>query len=73
MNNISNSATKLVLLFLVIVLGILTLMAGYHAIFTGDFNDACKAIFASFAGALTLLFGYYFNSKGDPNLPYGGK
>jgi steroid 5-alpha reductase family enzyme len=73
MTNITSSASKLVLLFLVLVLGILALIAGYHSVMTGDYNDASKAILASFGGAIIYVFGFYFNSKGDSNLPNAGK
>lgn len=73
MNDISSSASKIVLLFLVFVLGVLALIAGYQSVMTGEFNDASKAILTAFTGALTFVFGFYFNSKGDPTKEYGGK
>lgn len=73
MNRIFESASKMVLLYLVFILGILALAAGGVSVWTGDFNDASKAILASFGGAITFVFGFYFNSKGDPNLPGQGK
>lgn len=73
MNNILGSASKLVLLYLVLILGILGLVAGVHSVLTGQFNDSEKAILVAFTGAVTFVFGFYFNSKGDPNLPNAGK
>ena len=75
MNKILESASKMVLLYLVFILGILALIAGTHSILAGQFDDAAKAILASFGGAITFVFGFYFNSKGDQNsnLPFGGK
>lgn len=73
MQNILSSASKIVLLILVVVLAILALVAGVHAVLTGQFNDAEKNILTAFAAALTFVFGFYFNSKGDPNLPNAGK
>ena len=73
MQNIFQSASKIVLLFLVFILGVLALIAGIHSVLSGEFNDASKAIITSFGGALTFVFGFYFNSKGDQNLPNAGK
>lgn len=73
MKEILSSASKLVLLFLVLILGILAMIAGYHSVMTGEFNDASKAILTAFTGAITFVFGFYFNSKGDPALPNAGK
>ena len=68
-----SSASKIVLLYLVAILGILALVAGTYSVVTGDFNDASKAVMASFGAAITFVFGFYFNSKGDPTLPNAGK
>lgn len=73
MQNIITSASKLVLITLVTVLAILSLVAGIHGVLTGQFNDIEKSILGSFGGALSFVFGFYFNTKGDPNMPYGGK
>lgn len=73
MNKILESASKLVLIYLVFILGILALVAGVMSVWTGDFNDASKAIITAFAGAITFVFGFYFNSKGDTTLPGQGK
>lgn len=73
MTNILQSASKIVLLFLVGILGVLALIAGTHGILTGSFNDAEKAVLTAFTGAVTFIFGFYFNSKGDPALPNAGK
>jgi len=73
MKNITASASKLVLLSLVGVLCILAIVAGIHAVITGQFNDAEKAILVAFTGSITFVFGFYFNSKGDTNLPNAGK
>lgn len=73
MNRILESASKMVLLYLVAILGILALIAGGWSIITGEFNDASKQILVAFAGAITFVFGFYFNSKGDSTLPGQGK
>lgn len=72
-NSITKSASKLVLLFIVAILGILSLAAGFYSIFTQTFGEAAKMIITAFTGAVTFLLGYYFGSKGDSNQPYGGK
>jgi uncharacterized membrane protein YozB (DUF420 family) len=71
--DIFSSASKLVLLALVATLVILALVAGIHSVLTGTFNDAEKAILTAFTAALTFVFGFYFNAKGDPTLPNAGK
>lgn len=72
-NKILESASKMVLLYLVAILGILALIAGGWSIITGEYNDASKAVIVAFSGAVTFVFGFYFNSKGDSNVPNGGK
>lgn len=73
MENILQSASKLVLLYLVGILGILTLVAGIHGVLAGTFTDIEKGIITAFTGAITFVFGFYFNSKGDTTLPNAGK
>lgn len=65
MENIIRSASKLVLLFLVGVLGVLAMVAGGHGVVAGTFNEAEKLILTTFAGAITFVFGFYFGYKGE--------
>ncbi len=73
MNDIFKSASKIVLLALVAVLGLLSIVAGVVSIVTDNFGEASKVILLAFGNALTFVFGFYFNSKGDPNQTFGGK
>lgn len=73
MNKISTSASKLVLLYIVGILGVLTLIAGGFSVVTQTFGDASKVILTAFSGAVTFLFGFYFGSKGEPSEPFAGK
>lgn len=65
MKNITHSASKLVLLYIVAIIGILALIAGAYSILTNTFGEASKIILASFGTVLTLVLGYYFGYKGD--------
>jgi hypothetical protein len=73
MNDITKSASKLVLLYIIGLLGVLSLAAGLFSIFTQTFGEAAKVIITAFVGAVTFLLGYYFGAKGDTTQPYGGK
>lgn len=73
MKNIIQSASKLVLLYVVGILGLLTLFAGAWSVVTGDFGKAAELILGAFASTLTFVLGFYFGSKGDPSEPYAGK
>lgn len=72
-NNITNSASKLVLLFIVAILGLLALFSGVWAVIHGTFGDMEKTIIGLFGTAVTFVLGFYFGSKGDPSLPASGK
>lgn len=63
----------MVLLYIVGVLGLLTLVAGIFSVVTGTFGEAAKIILAAFGVALNFVLGFYFGSKGDPTLPNAGK
>lgn len=69
MNNITKSATKLVLLYIVGILGILALVAGVYSIITETFSEAAKVVIGSFTGSVTFLLGYYFGYKGETANP----
>jgi hypothetical protein len=71
MNDIIKSATKLVLLYLMFILGALSVFAGVWGIIKGTLEP--KEIITYFGSAVTFLLGYYFNSKGDTSQPFGGK
>lgn len=73
MNKISTSASKIVLLYIVGILGVLTLIAGGYSVVTETYGDAAQVIITAFSGAVTFLFGFYFGSKGEPSEPYAGK
>lgn len=72
-NKIMGSASKLVLLFIVGILGTLALFAGVWSVKTGQFSEAAKELLSLFGTAVTFVMGFYFGSKGDPNQPYAGK
>ena len=71
MSEIFKSASKLVLLYIVLILGILTLTAGVLGIVKGTLEP--KEIIVLFSTALNFVLGFYFGSKGDPTQPYAGK
>lgn len=73
MNNITSSASKLVLLYIIAILGILSLFAGVWSIATGTFGEAAKIILALFGTANSFVLGFYFGSKGESNQPFAGK
>lgn len=73
MSDITKSASKLVLLYIVGILGVLALVAGIYSLTTETFSEAAKIVLGSFTGSVTFLLGFYFGSKGDPNQPYAGK
>jgi hypothetical protein len=73
MNNITQSATKLVLLYIVLILGLMTAFAVIWGIVTNSVNELTMAILASFSGIVGVVVGHYFNKPGDPTLPGGGK
>lgn len=72
-NKISNSATKLVLLYLVFILGLLTAFIVVWSTVTGNTNEMTSVVFAGFSGVVGVVIGHYFKSNGDPTLPFGGK
>lgn len=63
------SASKIVLLWIVLVLGLLAAFAGYHSIVTGEFSDASKVILAAFVSVLNFVCGYYFGTGSPANIP----
>ena len=71
MSELLKSASKLVLLYVVLILGILSAFAGVWGIIKGTLEP--KEIIGLFGTALTFVLGYYFGSKGDPTKPYGDK
>ena len=73
MNNITSSASKLVLLYIIAILGILSLFAGVWSTATGTFGEAAKIILALFGTANSFVLGFYFGSKGESNQPFAGK
>ncbi len=73
MNNITSSASKLVLLYIIAILGILSLFAGVWSIATGTFGEAAKIILALFGTANSFVLGFYFGSKGESSQPFAGK
>lgn len=73
MNSIFESASKLVLLYIVGILGLLSLLAGGWSIATDTFGEAAKIILTSFGSVTTFVMGYYFGAKGDTTQPFGGK
>lgn len=72
MKNITSSASKLVLLYIVGILGLLALFAGCFAVATNTFGDATKTIVALFGNAVTFVLGFYFGYKGDTPPSSGG-
>lgn len=65
MKKITQSASKLVLLYIISILGLLALIAGGYSVFTNTFGEASKIILASFGVALNFVLGFYFGYKGD--------
>jgi uncharacterized membrane protein len=65
MKNITSSASKLVLLYIVAILGILALVAGVFSVVTNTFGEASKIVLAAFGVALNFVLGFYFGYKGD--------
>lgn len=64
MGNITNSATKLVLLYIMFVLGVLALFAGGWGIVQGTLDP--KEITSLFGTSVTFLMGYYFSKPNTP-------
>lgn len=73
MKNITSSATKLVLLYIVLILGLLASFAVVWGIIHDNVNELTIAIVTSFTGIVGVVIGHYFNKPGDPTLPGGGK
>lgn len=69
MSNIFSSATKLVLLYVVLILGVLTLVAGIHSVLSGEYTEIAKAIFTLFGAVVTYVMGYYFGRKEEAQAP----
>ena len=63
--NILSSATKIVLLYIIFILGILALAAGMVSIITGEYTEIAKAVLSLFGGVISYVMGYYFGSKGE--------
>jgi uncharacterized membrane protein required for colicin V production len=61
MKNITSSATKIVLLYITFVLGLLTTFAGFIGIWRGTLDP--KEVIAIFGTTLTFIIGYYFSNK----------
>lgn len=72
MNEITKSASKVVLLAIIAVLCILALVAGIVGVVRGSLEPV-KEILSLFGSALSFVLGFYFGSKGDPSQPYAGK
>ena len=68
MENISNSASKLVLLSLILVLNLIVLIVVAVSVWKGQFGDMEKLILAMFSNSLAFVLGYYFNGKGTQEL-----
>ncbi len=65
MSKITTSASKLVLLYIVAILGILALVAGIFSVITNTFGEASKIVLGAFGVALNFVLGFYFGYKGD--------
>ena len=63
--NITKSASKLVLLTLIGVVAVLSIIAGIHDVLAGQFSEVTKVILLAFTNALTFVLGFYFNYKGS--------
>jgi len=68
MENITKSASKMVLLSLIAVLNIIVLIVVVMSAFRGEFGDMDKLVLAMFSNALSFVLGYYFNGKGTQEL-----
>lgn len=76
MNNISQSALKIVLLFLIALLGLTTAFSVVWDVTHGGYSDITKILLGSFTAAITLVLGYYFgspNSNGEDNGGVAGR
>lgn len=71
MNNIISSASKLVLLYVVGILGLIGAFAAIWGITQGTLDP--KEITSLFGTALTFVLGFYFGSKGEPSVTMAGK
>ena len=60
---IFRSATKIVLLYMVFILGAIVAFATTWDVTHGQFGEVTKVILAAYTSAITFLFGYYFGSK----------
>lgn len=61
MKNLLSSATKLVLLYVTMILGILTTFAGIVGIWRGTLEP--KEVLALFGTIITFVIGYYFSKR----------
>lgn len=62
MKNLLSSPTKIVLLFLVGIMGLLTTIAVIFDIAHGTFSDLTVALLAIFVPSVTLVMGYFFGA-----------
>ncbi len=63
---ILTSATKVVLLYMVFVLGILASFSVGWDVVHNQFGEVTKVVLAAFSSAVTFLFGHYFGSRQNP-------
>ena len=71
MGDILSSASKLVLLFVVFILGITAAFAAVWGIVHSTLDP--KELVTQFGTAVTFVLGFYFGSKGEPSSPMAGK
>lgn len=72
MNNISSSALKIVLLFLIGLLGLVTAFSIVWDVTHSAFSDITQILLGSFTAAITLVLGYYFGSPNSNEDDNGG-
>ena len=70
-SEILNSATKLVLLYLIFILGTISLFAGIWDIVHAQFSEVTKIILALFGSVVNFVAGYYFSEREKSPVPIG--
>lgn len=68
-NEIFASATKIVLLWVMLILGVITLFAVSLGIWRASLDS--KDVLAIFSSVVTFIIGYYFSKRENPPTPEG--
>jgi len=73
MTELFKSATKVVLLLLMVALVLTAMFATIYSVVTNNFSEPAKIILTLFGSAVTFVMGFFFGYKGDTNQPNAGK